>query len=53
MPSVVMSSGHSKKVRGARGNPVPPQCDEVDEVRKLVESTANILRGMGHSDHVS
>ena len=28
---VAISSGHGLKVRGARGSPVPPQVDEVDE----------------------
>jgi hypothetical protein len=44
---VVISSGHGKHIRGARGNPVPPQCDEVDEVRKVVDRTAVLLRELG------
>jgi hypothetical protein len=45
--NVVISSGHGKYIRGARGNPVPPQCDEVDEARKLVEQVATELRELG------
>jgi N-acetylmuramoyl-L-alanine amidase/Putative peptidoglycan binding domain len=44
---VVISSGHGKYIRGASGAPVPPQLDEVDEARKVVDQTAVVLRGMG------
>lgn len=44
---VVLSSGHGLKIRGARGNPVPPQVDEVDEARKIVNRTAQILNDGG------
>jgi hypothetical protein len=44
---VVISSGHSKYVRGARGNPVPPQLDEVDQARRVVEQVASVMRTMG------
>lgn len=44
---VVISSGHGKHIRGARGNPVPPQCDEVDEARKVVDRSAALLRQLG------
>lgn len=43
---IVISSGHGKHIRGARGNPVPPQLDEVDEARKVVERVADYLRTM-------
>jgi N-acetylmuramoyl-L-alanine amidase len=45
--NIVISSGHGKYIRGARGNPVPPQCDEVDEARKVVEGVAGYLRELG------
>lgn len=44
---IVISSGHGKYIRGARGNPVPPQMDEVDEARKVVEQVATELRALG------
>ena len=44
---VVISSGHGKYVRGARGDPVPPQLDEVDEARKVVERVADYLGDAG------
>ncbi len=44
---LVLSSGHGLKIRGARGNPVPPQVDEVDEARKIVNRTAQILNDGG------
>jgi peptidoglycan hydrolase-like protein with peptidoglycan-binding domain len=44
---IAMSSGHGLYVRGASGNPVPPQLDEVDEARRLVERVANYLRLAG------
>jgi peptidoglycan hydrolase-like protein with peptidoglycan-binding domain len=40
---IAISSGHGKYIRGARGNPVPPQLDEVDEARKVVERVADYL----------
>lgn len=40
---IAISSGHGKHIRGARGNPVPPQLDEVDEARKVVERVADYL----------
>jgi N-acetylmuramoyl-L-alanine amidase len=40
---IVISSGHGKFVRGARGDPVPPNLDEVDEARRVVENVANYL----------
>jgi N-acetylmuramoyl-L-alanine amidase/Putative peptidoglycan binding domain len=44
---IVISSGHGKKIRGASGSPVPPQCDEVDEARKVTEGVATALRKLG------
>jgi N-acetylmuramoyl-L-alanine amidase len=44
---IVISSGHGKKVRGASGDPVPPQLDEVDEARKMVDRVAEYLKSMG------
>src|SRR5262245_34874208 len=47
MTRIAISSGHGKYIRGARGDPVPPQLDEVDEARKVVERVADFLRGAG------
>lgn len=44
---IVISSGHGKYIRGASGNPVPPQCDEVDEARKVVDRVTEMLGEMG------
>jgi hypothetical protein len=44
---IVISSGHGLHIRGARGNPVPPQLDEVDEARKVVDRVAKILSDGG------
>ena len=44
---IAISSGHGLHIRGARGDPVPPQLDEVDEARKVVERVADFLRGGG------
>jgi hypothetical protein len=43
---IAISSGHGLKIRGARGNPVPPQHDEVDSVRKIVDRVAAIWKTM-------
>src|SRR6516164_2562990 len=40
---VAISSGHALHVRGARGNPVPPQLDEVDQARRVVDRVAQML----------
>jgi N-acetylmuramoyl-L-alanine amidase len=40
---ICISSGHGKYIRGASGSPVPPQLDEVDEARKVVDRVAQIL----------
>jgi N-acetylmuramoyl-L-alanine amidase len=42
MTSVVISSGHGQKVRGASG-----VLDEVDEARRVVERVAEFMRGNG------
>jgi N-acetylmuramoyl-L-alanine amidase/peptidoglycan hydrolase-like protein with peptidoglycan-binding domain len=47
MKKIVISSGHGKYIRGASGYPVPPQLDEVDEARRVVERTADYLRSAG------
>ena len=44
---IAMSSGHGKYIRGASGSPVPPQLDEVDEARKVVETVATKMRANG------
>ena len=44
---IVISSGHGKYIRGASGYPVPPQLDEVDEARRVVETVAEYLRLAG------
>ena len=41
---IVISSGHGLYIRGASGSPVPPQLDEVDEARRVVETVAAALR---------
>src|SRR6516162_11089550 len=40
---VAMSSGHGKYIRGASGSPVPPQLDEVNEARRIVDRVAEML----------
>ena len=44
---IVISSGHSKKVRGAAGSPRPPMCEEVDEARKVTDRVAEVLSSIG------
>jgi N-acetylmuramoyl-L-alanine amidase len=44
MPRIAISSGHGLYIRGASGNPVPPQLDEVDEARKVVDRVAQFLQ---------
>ena len=41
---ICISSGHGKYIRGASGSPVPPQLDEVNEARRVVERVAEFLR---------
>jgi peptidoglycan hydrolase-like protein with peptidoglycan-binding domain len=45
--AIAISSGHGLHVRGASGDPVPPQLDEVDEARRLVDAVAHYLRLAG------
>jgi hypothetical protein len=47
MPSFAISSGHGKYIRGACGNPVPPELDEVDEARRVVDRVAEHLKSAG------
>jgi hypothetical protein len=47
MRSIAISSGHGKYIRGASGNPVPPQLDEVDSARLLTDEVARILKANG------
>jgi N-acetylmuramoyl-L-alanine amidase len=44
---IVISSGHGKYIRGASGYPVPPQCDEVDEARRMVDRIYDLLHHAG------
>jgi N-acetylmuramoyl-L-alanine amidase len=48
MPGVVISSGHSLKVRGASGPP-PWGLDEVNEARRVVDEVARLLMRDGVS----
>lgn len=45
--NVIISAGHGKYIRGARGNPVPPQLDEVDEARRVCTRVGELLRAAG------
>jgi N-acetylmuramoyl-L-alanine amidase/Putative peptidoglycan binding domain len=45
--TICISSGHGKYIRGASGSPVPPQLDEVDEARKVVDRVAKMLNDGG------
>lgn len=47
MKSVAISSGHGIKIRGASGSPRPPYLEEVDEAIRVMNRTAEILRGAG------
>lgn len=44
---IVISSGHGKYIRGASGYPVPPQLDEVDEARRVVNRVAEMWQSVG------
>src|SRR5262252_8140977 len=44
---IAISSGHGLHIRGARGNPVPPQLDEVDHARKVTDALGEVLEDMG------
>jgi len=43
MTTIAISVGHGERIRGARGPPVPPQCDEVDEAKKIFDAVAELL----------
>jgi N-acetylmuramoyl-L-alanine amidase/Putative peptidoglycan binding domain len=45
--TICISSGHGKYIRGASGSPVPPQLDEVDEARKVVDRVTKMLNDGG------
>ena len=44
---ICISSGHGKYIRGASGSPIPPQCDEVDEARRIVDKVYQLLQSAG------
>lgn len=44
---IAISSGHGKHIRGARGNPVPPQVDERDENVRVVDQVYDDLKRAG------
>lgn len=50
---VAISSGHGLHIRGASGNPVPPQVDEVDEARRMVDRVAELLGCVKFHDNSS
>lgn len=41
---IAMSSGHGKYIRGASGSPIPPQLDEVDQARRVVDRVAELIK---------
>src|SRR5215831_5019612 len=44
---IAISSGHGLHIRGARGNPVPPELDEVDQARRVVDRVTELLNDAG------
>jgi N-acetylmuramoyl-L-alanine amidase len=44
---ICISSGHGLHIRGARGSPCPPELDEVDEARRVVDRVHQILTDNG------
>jgi len=44
---ICISSGHGTRIRGARGNPVPPQLDEVDEAIRVMNRVVHYLLELG------
>jgi len=52
MTAIAISSGHGLYVRGASGDPVPPQLDEVDTARWVVDRIAQYLQAAGVTTHV-
>jgi N-acetylmuramoyl-L-alanine amidase len=49
---IAISSGHGLFVRGAAGSPIPPQLDEVDTARWIVDRVALYLKHAGDTVHV-
>jgi len=47
MSFLAISSGHGLKIRGASGDPVPPQLEEVNEARRVVNRVAELLNEAG------
>jgi len=47
MTRIAISSGHGLHIRGARGEPVPPQLDEVNEARRVVDRVWELLADVG------
>jgi len=47
MTEITISSGHGLYVRGASGDPIPPQLDEVDTARWVVDRIAQYLKSAG------
>jgi N-acetylmuramoyl-L-alanine amidase len=52
MTAISISSGHGLYVRGASGSPVPPQMDEVDTARRVVNRIAQYLEQAGVTANV-
>ena len=52
MTAIAISSGHGLYVRGASGSPIPPQLDEVDTARQVVDRIAQYLERAGVDAHV-
>jgi hypothetical protein len=44
---IAISVGHGERIRGARGNPCPPQHDEVDECKRIVDRVWELLEDVG------
>src|SRR5215472_14297664 len=53
MTAIAISSGHGLYIRGARGNPVPPQLDEVDQARRVVDRVAELISCPKFHDNTS
>ena len=44
---IALSVGHSEKIRGMSGSPVPPECEEVDTCLDLCTSISQLLENNG------
>lgn len=44
---IACSSGHGKYIRGASASPRPPYLDEVDEARRVVDRSAELMNANG------